>query len=70
MIHTRTHGPGVTSPLVYYGLPAVQAVVIAALAFTVLEGTVQLVALGIAALTVIIAPQILKRAGESDADHR
>jgi len=52
----------VTSPIVYYGIPLVQAVVIAALAFTVLDGTVRLAALGVAVLDVLIAPQILKRA--------
>lgn len=51
-----------TSPLVHYGIPIVQAAVIAALAFTILEGTIQLVALGIAVVTLVVAPQILKRA--------
>jgi len=52
----------VTSPVVYYGIPLVQALVILALAFTVLDGTVRLAALGVAVLNVILAPQILKRA--------
>jgi hypothetical protein len=46
---------------VYYGIPLVQAAVIVALALTVLEGTMRLVAFGIAALAVVVAPQILKR---------
>jgi hypothetical protein len=52
----------VTSPIVHYGIPIAQAVVIVALAFTILEGTVRLVALGIAVATVVVAPQILKGA--------
>lgn len=51
-----------TTPLVYYGIPLVQAIVVVAIALTLLEGTVRLVALGIAGLQVVVAPQILKRA--------
>jgi hypothetical protein len=62
MIPVQPDGACVTNPIVYYGIPIVQAAVIVALAFTILEGTIQLVALGIAAVTVVVTPQILKRA--------
>jgi hypothetical protein len=58
----RGDGSRVTTPLVYYGIPLVQAIVVVAIALTLLEGTVRLVALGIAGLQVVVAPQILKRA--------
>lgn len=58
----RIDAPHVTTPLVYYGIPLVQAVVVAAIALTLLDGTIRLVALGIAGLAVVVAPQILKRA--------
>jgi hypothetical protein len=61
--------PRVSSPIVYYGIPVVQAALITAIALTLLEGTVQLVALGIAALTLVLTPQILKRARGGDAAH-
>lgn len=51
-----------TNPLVRYGMAATNAGVVAVIALTVLEGTMQLVALGIAALEVLVVPQILKRA--------
>ncbi|WP_197431184.1 hypothetical protein [Halorubrum sp. CBA1125] len=40
----------------------VSAAVIAIIAFVLLEGTIRWVALGIAALEVIVTPQILKHA--------
>ncbi|MFC7078245.1 hypothetical protein [Haloarcula halophila] len=50
------------SPLVQYGLPAINAVIITVIAFAFLDGTIRWAALGIAALEVIVVPQILKRA--------
>jgi len=50
------------NPLVRYGLPAVNAIIIAAIAFVFLDGTMRWAALGIAALEVTVVPQILKRA--------
>jgi hypothetical protein len=51
------------NPIVHYGVPIFNAAIIAAIALTLLDGTVRWVALGIAALEVVVAPQILKRAG-------
>ncbi|EMA18953.1 hypothetical protein [Haloarcula argentinensis] len=50
------------NPAIRYGLPLVSASVVAAVAFLFLEGTVRYVALGIAVLEVVVAPQILKQA--------
>ena len=50
------------SPLVRYGMSFVSAAVVAVVAFTLLEGTIRYVALGIAALELVVTPQILKRA--------
>lgn len=50
-------------PAVHYGVPLFNAAIIAAIALTLLDGTVRWVALGIAILEVVVAPQILKRAG-------
>lgn len=51
-----------SSPALRYGISFVNAIVIAIIAFTLLEGTIRWVALGIAALEVIVTPQILKQA--------
>jgi hypothetical protein len=51
------------NPAVHYGVPLFNAAIIAAIALTLLDGTVRWVALGIAILEVVVAPQILKRAG-------
>ena len=48
-----------------YGIPLVSATVVAAVAFLFLEGTIRYVALGIAALEVVVAPQILKQAASN-----
>lgn len=50
------------SPVVRYGLSLVNAAIVAAIALTLLEGTIRWVALGIAALEVVVTPQILKHA--------
>ena len=50
------------NPALRYGTPLVSATVVAAVAFLFLEGTIRYVALGIAALEVVVAPQILKQA--------
>jgi len=50
------------SPAIRYGISFVNAAVIALIAFAFLEGTIRWVALGIAALEVIVTPQILKHA--------
>ena len=48
------------NPDIRYGISFVNAAVIALIAFAFLEGTIRWVALGIAALEVIVTPQILK----------
>ncbi|WP_199723043.1 hypothetical protein [Halobellus sp. Atlit-38R] len=50
------------SPVVRYGLSLVNAAIIAIIAFVLLEGTIRWVALGIAALEIVVTPQILKHA--------
>ncbi|EMA17119.1 hypothetical protein [Haloarcula amylolytica] len=53
------------NPVVRYGIPLVSAAVVAAVAFLFLEGTIRYVALGIAALEVVVTPQILKQAASN-----
>jgi hypothetical protein len=50
------------SSAVRYGLSIINAAIIVALAFSLLEGTIRWVALGIAVLEVVVTPQILKQA--------
>ncbi|WP_199723161.1 hypothetical protein [Halobellus sp. Atlit-38R] len=50
------------SPVARYGLSLVNAAIIAIIAFVLLEGTIRWVALGIAALEIVVTPQILKHA--------
>ena len=49
------------NPVVHYGLPAINAVVIALIAFVLLDETVRLAALGVA-VELLVVPQVLKRA--------
>jgi len=51
------------NPAIRYGVGASGALVIAFVAYTYLDGTMQLVAYLIAALDLLVTPQILKRAG-------
>jgi hypothetical protein len=51
-----------SNPALRYGISFTNAAVIAIIAFTLLEGTIRWVALGIAALEAIVTPQILKHA--------
>jgi hypothetical protein len=50
------------NPAIRYGISLINATIIAIIAFTFLEGTIRWVALGIAALELIVTPQILKHA--------
>jgi hypothetical protein len=50
------------NPLVRHGIGLSGAVVVALVAYLFLDGTVQLVAYAIAALDLLVTPQILKRA--------
>jgi hypothetical protein len=57
------HMPSIfDSPAIRYDISFVNAAVIALIAFAFLEGTIRWVALGIAALEVVVTPQILKHA--------
>jgi len=51
------------NPLVHYGIPVMNAGIVVVVALTLLDGTMQLAALGIAAVEILVTPQILKRAG-------
>lgn len=55
-------------PIIRYGYPLVTAAIIVLIAFTLLDGTIKWVALGIAVLEIIITPQLLKRAAENSAE--
>lgn len=50
------------NPAVRYGLSIINAAMVAAVALLLLDGTIRLIALGIAVLEVVVTPQILKRA--------
>ncbi|WP_434522998.1 hypothetical protein [Halorubrum sp. AS12] len=50
-------------PIVHYGVPLINASIIAAIGFTVFSGTERLVVLAIALVEVLVVPQVLKRAG-------
>ena len=49
-------------PVFHYGIPVIQAVIVAVIGFTVFSGVARLFALALAAIGVMIMPQILKRA--------
>ena len=50
------------SPLVRYGIALPSAAVAVAIGFFMFDGIAQLVAFGIAAMEVLVVPQILKQA--------
>lgn len=52
------------NPTVRWGIGLSGALVVAAISFRFLSGTVQLVAYGIALLDILVTPQILKMAAE------
>lgn len=49
-------------PALHYGIPVVQAVIVAVVGFTVFSGIARLFALALAAIGVVVIPQVLKRA--------
>jgi len=53
------------NPLFRWGVGLSGAVMVAAVSYLFLSGTVQLVAYGIAAMDAVVTPLILKRAAES-----
>jgi hypothetical protein len=50
------------NPAVRYGIGASGALIIAAVAYTLLDDTVQMAAYGVALVDLLVTPQILKRA--------
>ena len=48
-------------PVFHYGIPFVNAVIVAVIGFTVFSGIARLFALAIAGIEVVVVPQILKR---------
>jgi hypothetical protein len=50
------------SPLVRYGIGASGALIVAFVAYSYLDGTIQLLAYAVAVLDLLVTPQILKRA--------
>jgi hypothetical protein len=52
------------NPIFRWGVGGAGAITVAAVAFLFLDGMVQLVAYAIAAIDLIVTPQILKRAAE------
>mgnify|MGYP007124908135 CR=1 FL=1 len=49
-------------PVFHYGVPAIQAVIVAVIWVTVFSGVARLFALALAVIGVVVTPQILKRA--------
>ena len=49
-------------PVFHYGIPFVNAVIVAVIGVTVFSGIARLFALAIAGIEVVVVPQILKRA--------
>jgi hypothetical protein len=52
------------NPAVHYGMGLTSAAILLAVAFLFLDGTMQYLVAGMAALEIVAVPQILKRAGE------
>jgi hypothetical protein len=56
------------NPLFRYGMPAMSAVVIVAMAFLIIEDQiVRMAMLLVAAVDIVVTPWVLKRAGEEQA---
>jgi hypothetical protein len=55
------------NPAVRYGIAIVQAAVIVAIAFFFLDGMIRWLALGIAALDLLVVPRVLKMSAEQNA---
>jgi hypothetical protein len=49
-------------PAFHYGIPLVNAVIVAVIGFTVFSGLARLFVLALAVIEVVVVPQILKRA--------
>lgn len=49
-------------PVLHYGIPFINAVIVAVIGFVVFSGVARLLAFAIAIIEVVVVPQILKRA--------
>jgi hypothetical protein len=49
-------------PMFHYGVPFVNAVIIAIIGLTLFSGVARLFALALAGMEIVVVPQILKRA--------
>ncbi|ELZ45097.1 hypothetical protein C463_06745 [Halorubrum californiense DSM 19288] len=49
-------------PVFHYGVPFINAVMVAVVGFTVFSGVARLFAFALAGIEVVVVPQILKRA--------
>lgn len=49
-------------PVFHYGIPLINAVIVAVIGVTVFSGFARLFTLALAAIEVLVVPQILKRA--------
>jgi hypothetical protein len=49
-------------PVLHYGIPLINAVIVAVIGFSVFIGLARLFALAFAVIEVVVVPQILKRA--------
>jgi hypothetical protein len=58
------------NPAVHYGIGLLSAVVLLVIAFLVLEGTARYVVAAMAAMEVVVTPQLLKRIGEQDTNEQ
>ena len=50
----------------HYGIPLINAVIVAVIGFTVFTGVARLFVLALVAIEVVVVPQLLKRAAEPD----
>jgi len=49
-------------PAFHYGIPIIQAIIVAVIGFTMFSGVARLFALALAGIAIVVVPQILKRA--------
>jgi hypothetical protein len=61
--HVSQQNP-LANPVLRYAVGATGAVAIAAIAYLYLDGTIQLLAYGIAVLDLLVTPQVLKQAAK------
>ncbi len=52
------------NPVVYYGVGLSSAMILAIVAFVLLEGTIRWIVMGLAVVEAVILPQLLKMSAE------